>query len=193
MKSGSRANALLVELLIVIIFFMFVSVTLVEFFAASREKSVAAQTTGAAILDAQNLAEELYGKALQVMETVPGGEPEQAITWLNMVQTVVAACGMEDEAAEKRIGEYLERAEALLDKVWKEVSGSAETRAETGADAALVNTDPVSPARRGYAAFVFEKCAPMFLQCGWFAVSKELKKRAEELYRGNEAGGADRS
>ncbi len=61
MKSGSRANALLVELLIVIIFFMFVSVTLVEFFAASREKSVAAQTTGAAILDAQNLAEELYG------------------------------------------------------------------------------------------------------------------------------------
>lgn len=138
-------------------------------------------------------AEELYEKALQVMETVPGGEPEQAITWLNMVQTVVTACGMEDEAAEKRIGEYLERAEALLDKVWKEVSGSAETRAETGADAALVNTDPVSPARRGYAAFVFEKCAPMFLQCGWFAVSKELKKRAEELYRGNENGGADRS
>ena len=35
------------------------------------------------------------------------GLPEQAITWLNMVQTVVAACGMEDEAAEKRIGEFL--------------------------------------------------------------------------------------
>ena len=138
-------------------------------------------------------AEELYGKALQVMETVPGGEPEQAITWLNMVQTVVTACGMEDEAAEKRIGEYLERAEALLDKVWKEVSGDAETEAETGADAASVNAAPVSAARRGYAAFVFEKCAPMFRHCGWFAVSKELKKRAEELYRGNENGGADRS
>lgn len=134
-------------------------------------------------------AEELYEKALQVMETVPGGEPEQAITWLNMVQTVVTACGMEDEAAEKRIGEYLERAEALLDKVWKEVSGNTEP----GADAEAVSAASVSPARRGYAAFVFEKCAPMFLQCGWFAVSKELKKRAEELYRGNENGGADRS
>ena len=134
-------------------------------------------------------AEELYGKALQVMETVPGGEPEQAITWLNMVQTVVTACGMEDEAAEKRIGDYLEHAEALLDKVWKEVSGSADP----GADAEAVSAASVSPARKGYAAFVFEKCAPMFLQCGWFAVSKELKKRAEELYRGNENGGADRS
>ena len=134
-------------------------------------------------------AEELYEKALQVMETVPGGEPEQAITWLNMVQTVVTACGMEDEAAEKRIGEYLERAEALLDKVWKEVSGNTEP----GADAEAVRAASVSPARKGYAAFVFEKCAPMFLQCGWFAVSKELKKRAEELYRGNENGGADRS
>ena len=134
-------------------------------------------------------AEELYEKALQVMETVPGGEPEQAITWLNMVQTVVTACGMEDEAAEKRIGEYLERAEALLDKVWKEVSGNTEP----GADAEAVSAASVSPARKGYAAFVFEKCAPMFLQCGWFAVSKELKKRAEELYRGNENGGADRS
>ena len=126
-------------------------------------------------------AEELYEKALRVMETVPGGEPEQAITWLNMAQTAETAWAMEDEAAEKRIAEYLERAEGLLDKVWEEVSGSAETGKETGA------------ARRGYAAFVFEKCAPMFRHCGWFAASKELKKRAEELYRDNEAGGTDRS
>ena len=136
-------------------------------------------------------AEELYEKALRVMETVPGGEPEQAITWLNMAQTAETACGMEDEAAEKRIAEYLERAEALLDKVWEEVSGSAENSAETGAEA--VSAASVSPARRGYAAFVFEKCAPMFRHCGWFAAAKELKKRAEELYRDNEAGGADRS
>lgn len=138
-------------------------------------------------------AEELYEKALRVMETVPGGEPEQAITWLNIAQTAETASGMEDEAAEKRITECLERAEALLDKVWKEVSGDAETGAETGADAASVNTAPVSAARRGYAAFVFEKCAPMFRHCGWFAASKELKKRAEELYRDNEAGGTNRS
>ena len=137
-------------------------------------------------------AEELYEKALQVMETVPGGEPEQAITWLNMAQTAeTASGGMEGEAAEKRIGECLARAEALLDKVWEEVSGSAENSAETGAEA--VSAASVSPARRGYAAFVFEKCAPMFRHCGWFAAAKELKKRAEELYRENEAGGTERS
>ena len=101
----------------------------------------------------------------------------------------MTACGMEDEAAEKRIGEYLERAEALLDKVWKEVSGNTEP----GADAEAVSAASVSAARRGYAAFVFEKCAPMFRHCGWFAAAKELKKRAEELYRDNEAGGTDRS
>ena len=129
-------------------------------------------------------AEELYEKALQVMGSVPGGEPEQAITWLNMAQTAETACGLEDEAAERRITECLVRAEALLDKVWEEVSGGAET----GAGAV-----PVSAARRGYAAFVFEKCAPMFLHCGWFAASKELKKRAEELYRDNETGGTTRS
>ena len=134
-------------------------------------------------------AEELYEKALRVMETVPGGEPEQAITWLNMAQTAETASGMENEAAEKRITECLERAETLLDKVWEEVSGDAETTgAETGAD-----TASVSAARRGYAAFVFEKCAPMFRHCGWFAASKELKKRAEELYRDNDAGGTNRS
>ncbi|MBQ7534763.1 MAG: tetratricopeptide repeat protein [Stomatobaculum sp.] len=115
-------------------------------------------------------AEKLYGKALGVMETVPGGEPEQAITWLNMAQTAEAAYGMEEEAAEKRIQEFLERAKELLDKVWEEVSGSAGNGA-------------VSGTRKGYAAFVFETCSSAFQHCGWFAEAKKLKKRAEELYR----------
>ena len=61
MKHENRSNALLIELLIVIIFFMFVSVTLVELFQASRQKSITARSVSSAILDAQNIAEELYG------------------------------------------------------------------------------------------------------------------------------------
>ncbi len=79
MKNRSRANALLIELLIVIIFFMFVSVTLVEVFSASRTKSISSQYISRAILDAQNVAEVLYGAeqtedALQELGFSPDGE-----------------------------------------------------------------------------------------------------------------------
>ena len=60
MKSGSRANALLVELLIVIFFFMLTSVILVQLFADAKIRSVTARATNSAMLETQNIAEELY-------------------------------------------------------------------------------------------------------------------------------------
>ena len=60
MKSGSRANALLVELLIVIFFFMLTSMILVQLFADAKTKSVTARATNSAMLETQNIAEELY-------------------------------------------------------------------------------------------------------------------------------------
>ena len=60
MKSGSRANALLVELLIVIFFFMLTSMILVQLFADAKMKSVTARATNSAMLETQNIAEELY-------------------------------------------------------------------------------------------------------------------------------------
>ena len=60
MKEGSRANALLVELLLVIFFFMISAAILVQVFADARLKSRTARATNASMLEAENIADELY-------------------------------------------------------------------------------------------------------------------------------------
>ena len=60
MRERSRANTLLVELLLVIFFFMISAAILVQVFADARLKSRTAHATNAAMLDAQNIAEDLY-------------------------------------------------------------------------------------------------------------------------------------
>ena len=97
----------------------------------------------------------LYEKALTVMEQVPGGVLEQAITCLNMADTIAARDG--NEAGEKQINELLDRAEMLLN-------------------------DPSAP-RDGYYAFVCEKCAPSFSWYGYFQTAQELTDTAETIYR----------
>ena len=59
-RESSRANALLVELLLVIFFFMISAAILVQLFANARHKSMQAQYATAAISEAQNCAEDLY-------------------------------------------------------------------------------------------------------------------------------------
>ena len=61
MKESGRANALLVELLLVIFFFMISAAILVQVYADAKLKSRTAQATNAAMLEAQNIAEDLYG------------------------------------------------------------------------------------------------------------------------------------
>ena len=60
MKEGSRANALLVELLLVIFFFMISAAILVQVFADAKLKSRTAHATNASMLEAENIAEDLY-------------------------------------------------------------------------------------------------------------------------------------
>lgn len=60
-RESSRANALLVELLLVIFFFMISAAILVQLFANARHKSIEAKAATAAIAEAQNCAEDLYG------------------------------------------------------------------------------------------------------------------------------------
>ena len=62
MKKSSHVNILLLELLIVIFFFMLCAPTVVELFGASRLKSIHAGAVNAAMLEAENIAEELYGR-----------------------------------------------------------------------------------------------------------------------------------
>jgi len=95
-------------------------------------------------------AEELFGRAIAVMEKQEHGENEQAITWLNLADVFSAA--LSPEEAEAKVNDCLERAEALLD---------AE-----------------SLPRDGYHAFVCDKCAPVFGYYGWFMTEKKLETRA---------------
>jgi type II secretory pathway pseudopilin PulG len=61
-RESSRANALLVELLLVIFFFMISAAILVQLFANARHKSLQARAATNAIAEAQNVAENLYNE-----------------------------------------------------------------------------------------------------------------------------------
>ena len=60
MKQHSHSNALLVELLIVVLFFMLASTVLLQLFTAARNQSRKAEDLSQATLHAQNIAEALY-------------------------------------------------------------------------------------------------------------------------------------
>lgn len=99
-------------------------------------------------------AETLFYKALEVMSKQQYGEMEMAITYLNLADLVYAELGA--EASEEKIGEYIEKAEQLLD------------------------TDSLP--RSGYYAFVCEKCAPTFGYYGYFLTQQKFAQRAREIY-----------
>ena len=96
----------------------------------------------------------LYDKAIAAMDKVEGGVLEQAITYLNIADVIVAQKGLED--AENEIFDLLDKAYILL------------------------NAEGVK--HDGYYAFVCEKCAPVFEYYGYFVAADELNQRAEEIY-----------
>ncbi len=98
-------------------------------------------------------ADELFAKALEIMEKAPSGELECAMTLLNMADAATARYGAEE--AESRVYDLLDRSRGYFD-----------------------GDHP----RDGYYAFVCEKCAPTFEYYGYFADAKELARRAEEIY-----------
>ena len=79
MKENGRVNALLVELLIVLLFFMLASTTLMEIFGAAKLSSSRAGASNAALMQAQNVAEQLYAaddveQALEALGFAKEGE-----------------------------------------------------------------------------------------------------------------------
>ncbi len=82
-RESSRANALLVELLLVIFFFMISAVILVQWFASARHKSLQATAATTAISEAQNCAEELYaaGKDWESWLHTSGFTPDGTDKW----------------------------------------------------------------------------------------------------------------
>ena len=99
-------------------------------------------------------ARRSFREALDIMASVPGGELEQAVTWLNLADLAEAELGSEE--AEDEILQDLAKARQLLDA-------------------------PALP-RDGYYAFVAEKCAPGFRYYGDFAEAKKLEEEARRIY-----------
>lgn len=99
-------------------------------------------------------AYEAFLKALDIMGKVENGALEQAITYLNLANAVELEHGL--EKGEQKIGQYLDKAAALLD-------------------------EPSLP-RDGYYAFVCEKCAPTFDYYGYFLIAADLSERAKAIY-----------
>lgn len=97
-------------------------------------------------------AAELYHKAIEIVKNT--SKPEEAVTWLNLADCVVAEKGT--DGAEAEVQKYLDRAEALLEEVPEEE-------------------------RDSYYAFVCEKCAPVFDYYGYFAAASELNGRAAAI------------
>ena len=60
MKSTNRSNALLIELLIVVLFFMISATVLLQLFSSARSQSAKAELLSLATVQAQNIAEQLY-------------------------------------------------------------------------------------------------------------------------------------
>lgn len=99
-------------------------------------------------------SEELFYKALGIMEKKDGGRLECAMTYLNLADLFADKNGI--EASGKEIEDCLVKAETLL------LDGKN--------------------AQDSYFAFVCEKCAPSFDYYGYFATAKKLKKLSEEIY-----------
>jgi len=62
MKDVKHVNVLLLELLFVILIFMLASPVIVELYGNARLKSIQTKAANSAMLEAENLAEELYGR-----------------------------------------------------------------------------------------------------------------------------------
>ena len=76
MKSGNRSNALLVELLIVVMFFMLSSTVLLQVFSTARGQSTLSGKLTQALNAAQSMADRLYAAK----------DPESALTEMGCIQ-----------------------------------------------------------------------------------------------------------
>ncbi len=99
-------------------------------------------------------AEELYQKALAVMEKVPDGQLDAAITWLNLADLYCARDGY--EKAKEFIEDCLNKAETLLHME--------------------------SIEQGNYAAFVYEKCAPIFGYYYHREAQEKLEQKAKAIH-----------
>ncbi|MBR6186827.1 MAG: hypothetical protein IKQ41_11270 [Clostridia bacterium] len=98
MKSGNRSNALLVELLIVVMFFMLSSTVLLQVFSTARSQSRRAELMTQALSSTQNLADRLYMAADLKAELEALGFEKNEDGWIKeSPEYTVTVTGIENE------------------------------------------------------------------------------------------------
>lgn len=123
-----------------------------------------------------DMAEAYYGKAMKIMEKLPGGGMELAVTWVNL------ACLWNARAQAAGAG----NAEAGN----AEGSGAScpgdlsEAKISDCLDRAWAYFEDPEAVRDSYYAFNCRKCAGTFGYFGRFREKRELERRAEEIYAG---------
>lgn len=100
-------------------------------------------------------ARDYYGKALAVMEKLPGGEMELAVTWVNLAGLY--------ETWEKDLDRREEQTGVCMRKAWTYLNAPGYQE-------------------NGYYAFTCTKCAPEFGHFGYFSMQRELEQRAVRIY-----------
>lgn len=101
-------------------------------------------------------ANDLYKKALLVLDGDEHNKPEMAITYLNIATAAEAQLGL--EVADQIIAEYLQLAATTLDECKYRTDGNY--------------------------AFVCEKCSSVFGYYGYFDYENQLKERYRRIYEG---------
>ncbi len=97
MRANNRSNALLIELLIVLLFFMLSATVLLRLFAAARLQGEAAQELAEATLQAQNLAEMLYAAEDPEQMLQAEGFSEAGGIWTKEDGALVADVSLSEE------------------------------------------------------------------------------------------------
>ena len=100
MKEGGRANALLVELLLVIFFFMLAATVLVELFAGAKHKTLQARAMNTAVMEAENIADDIYGADDPDVVLTALGFTKENDTWTRKDKEYTLTVTATEEAAE---------------------------------------------------------------------------------------------
>ena len=102
-RSFGRGNALLVELLIVVAFFMLAASFLMQMFAAARTQGEDAGLINEVLVSAQNTAEILYAAEDPEMALAEMGfvsDPDAAGMWRSGSEDLVTEVQMQEEATD---------------------------------------------------------------------------------------------
>ena len=103
MRGNHHGNALLVELLIVVLFFMLSSTVLLPLFATAREQGAKAETLTEATTLAQNIADTLYASDETDAALTEMGFSSEGDRWILPGERLTAAVDFAPEETEAGI------------------------------------------------------------------------------------------